>query len=208
MISKPASILTLLLIVFPVSVWANNIGFQTSGGQITSNGSVLVAKSASLVSLSGVNNAGLISGELGTVNFTTGRLLSGSLAHGGTFGAGGSFSMSGNGSNGLPNGAIFNGQFNGPVTWTATFVPNVNAGHGGWFYSLSGNIAGTLSTGQRLSGTIQFSTRDVSHGDTFSTASNIGKGAGSVAVPEPGTLGLLASGLLGLAVVVRRRMNS
>jgi hypothetical protein len=128
MISKPATVLSLLLFVFPISLWANNVAFQTRGGQIVSSGSTLSVTSSSVVSLSGFNGAGLMSGNLGTVSFSTGTLLSGSIARGGTFAAGGSFSLLGNGSNGLPNGVIFNGQFNGPVTWTATFMPNADAG--------------------------------------------------------------------------------
>ena len=208
MISKPASLLSLLLFAFPATLWANNVGFQTTGGQITTNGLILTVHSSNLVSVSGMNGAGSISGSLGTVSFSTGALLSGSLGSGGKFAGGGSFSMVGNGSNGLPNGVIFNGQFNGPVTWTATFAPNGNAGRGGWYYSLSGSITGTLSTGQRLSGKVQFSTHDVPRGDEFSSAANIDKGAGAVTVPEPGTLGLLASGLFGVAIVVRRRMHA
>jgi hypothetical protein len=207
MIGRPASLLSLLVFLCPLSLWANNVNFQTAGGQITSNGSTLTVNSTNLIFISGLNGANVTAGNLGTVSFSTGALLSGTLARGGTFAAGGSFSMVGNGSNGLPHGVIFNGQFNGPVTWTATFAPGVNAGRGGWFYSLSGSISGTLSTGQKLSGKVQFSTHDVSRGDEFSNVGNIDKGAGAVTVPEPGTLGLLASGLFGVAIVVRRRMS-
>ncbi len=208
MIRRPAIFLSLLLLASPISLWANNVSFQTAGGKITSNGSALTVSSTNLASMSGMNGAGSMSGNLGSVSFSTGALLSGSMAKGGTFAAGGSFSMIGNGSNGLPKGVIFNGQFNGPATWTARFVPTVNAGRGGWYYSLSGSIAGTLSTGQKLSGKVQFSTSDIPHGKEFSSVGNLDQGAGSVTVPEPGTLGLLASGLFGLAIVVRRRMHS
>jgi hypothetical protein len=208
MISKPATVFSLLLFVCPISLWANNVAFQTSGGQIVSSGSTLSVTSSSVVSLSGFNGAGLMSGNLGAVSFSTGTLLSGSIARGGTFAAGGSFSLLGNGSNGLPNGVIFNGQFNGPVTWTATFMPNADAGRGAWYYSLSGSVAGTLSTGQKLSGRVQFSTRDVPRGEEFARSANLGNGAGAVTVPEPGTLGLLASGLFAVALVVRRRMSA
>lgn len=208
MIRRSATFLPLLLLAFPISLWANTATFQTAGGKITSNGSVLTVSSTNLISMSGMNGAGSVSGSLGTVSFSTGALLSGSMGRGGTFAAGGSFSMIGNGSNGVPSGVIFKGQFNGPATWTARFVPTVNAGRGGWYYSLSGSVAGTLSTGKKLSGKVQFSTSDIPHGKEFSSAGNLDEGAGSVTVPEPGTLGLLASGLFGLAIVVRRRMHS
>lgn len=206
MISKPAKLLAVLVLSFPLTAWANNVGFRSSGGQITSNGSGLNVNSSMLISLTGMTGTGSISGNLGTVSFSTGALISGSLADGGRFAGGGSFSMVGNGSNGLPNGVIFHGQFNGPVTWTANFVPGANAGTGAWFYALSGSVAGTLNNGRSLSAKIEFSTRDVPRGQQFSSMANLNSGAGAVTVPEPGTLGLLASGLFGLAVVVRRRL--
>ena len=205
MISKPAKLLTVFLLAFPLTVWANNVGFQSSGGQITSNGSTLNVNSSTLTSLTGMTGTGSISGNLGIVSFSTAALISGSMAAGGRFAGGGSFSMMGNGSNGLPDGVIFHGQFNGPVTWTASFVPNANGGKGAWFYTLSGSVAGTLGNGQSFSAKIQFSTRDVPRGQQFSSLANLNNGAGAVTVPEPGTLGLLATGLFGVAVVVRRR---
>ncbi len=205
MISKSATFLAVLM--FSLTLWANNIGFQTNGGQISSNGSSLTVRSSTLVSLNGMSGAGTMMGDLGVVSFSTGALTAGSLAEGGVFARGGSFSMVGNGSNGLAKGVVFKGQFSGPVKWTATFVPSVGGGTGRWYYSLSGDIAGILSTGQRLSGKVQFLTTDVARGQRFSDLANLSGGIGSVAVPEPGTLGLLASGLFGVAVLVRRRMG-
>jgi len=37
---------------------------------------------------------------------------------GGTFAAGGSFVITGNGTDGIENGVIFSGAFNCPVAWT------------------------------------------------------------------------------------------
>jgi hypothetical protein len=207
MMGNPAKLLMVFLLAFPLTVWANNVGFQSSGGKISSNGSTLNVSSSMLTSLTGMAGGGSVSGNLGIVSFSTGALISGSLAAGGRFAGGGSFSIMGNGSNGLTNGVIFRGQFNGPVTWTASFVPSAYAGMGAWFYTLSGGVAGTLSNGQSFSAKIQFSTRDVPKGQQFSSLANVNNGAGAVTVPEPGTLGLLATGLFGLAVVVRRRFT-
>jgi hypothetical protein len=206
--SKSAKLVTIFFLAFPVTVWANDVSFLSSGGQITSNGSVLTVNSSTLTSLTGIFGGSPIWGNLGSVSFSTGSLLSGSFAAGGKFAGGGSFSMVGNGSNGLPNSVIFHGQFNGPVTWTASFVPNANAGMGAWFYTLSGSVVGNLSSGQKLSGMVQFSTRDIARGQQFGGSANLSNGAGAVAVPEPGTLGLLASGLFGIAVLVRRRLTA
>src|SRR5205085_11540663 len=93
MIHRPAAFLSLLLFAFPISLWANNVSFQTAGGKITSNGSALTDSSTNLISMSGMNGAGPMSGNLGSVIFSTGVLLSGSMANGGTFAAGGCVAM-------------------------------------------------------------------------------------------------------------------
>src|SRR4029079_10258315 len=134
MIRRPAFVLSLLLLAFPISLWANNVSFQTAGGKITSNGSALTVSSTNLTSMSGMNGAGSMSGNLGSVSFSTGALLSGSMAKGGTFAAGGSFSMIGNGSNGLPKGVIFNGQVKGPATLTAPVRATGYSRTCGWDY--------------------------------------------------------------------------
>jgi hypothetical protein len=79
----------------------------------------------------------LLPGNLGTVTLTTGALISGTLQMGGTFAAGGSFTITGNGSDGLPNGTIFSGTFNAPVTWTL-----ITLGNGTHNYTLTGTVIG------------------------------------------------------------------
>lgn len=86
---------------------------------------------------------------------------------GGTFAAGGSFASTGNGQDDVPNGTLFSGTFSTPVTWT--MVARANGTHN---YTLTGTLSGTLGCGK------------ISSGDT------------SVVVPEPGSLGLLGTGLI------------
>ena len=76
---------------------------------------------------------------------------------------------------------------------------------GAWVYTLKGNVSGTLSNGERLSGTIIETTFDVSHGMQFSTTANLNAGSADLTVPEPGTMALFATGLVGLAFLVRRK---
>ena len=198
----------LILFILPIAAWANSTSFQSSGGQITSNGSVLTLSSSALTGVTGMFG-GPVTGNLGTVSFTTGSLMMGSLAAGGTFAAGGSFTLSGNGTNGLPSGVVFSGTFSSPSVWTATFVTGAGPkGQGAWFYSLSGNVTGVLTGGQRLSAKVTFFTNDVPSGQQFSNFANLKNGMGSVLVPEPGSLALTATGLMGLAFLVRRKWLS
>jgi len=66
-------------------------------------------------------------------------------------------------------------------------------------------VRGTTDDGQVMSTRITFATTDVSRGAQFSSFANLAGGSGQVVVPEPGTLALLASGLGGIAMLVRRR---
>ena len=141
---------------------------------------------------------GQIAGTLGSVNFSTGAYVStlgsgvGSIA---TFTGGGTFQIMGNGSFGIPNGVIFSGSFSGPVTLTETAMSST----GGDTYLLSGQVSGTWYNGSTVSGATSqiyiftgkngwMGTSTLGSGDTIITT-----------VPEPGTLGLLGTGLFGLA---------
>jgi PEP-CTERM motif-containing protein len=201
-IRKPALLFVCFCLVLPLSAWANSVA-SNSGGQITSNGVSLTLTGSTLVGFNGLN-FGSLSGNLGMVSLTTGSLISGSLSGGGTFAAGGSFTITGNGTNGLPTGLLFKGTFTGPVTWTATWVPNADQ-HGTWVYTLKGNISGTLFNGRKISGTIIETTFDIAQGKVFSTSGRLDLGSANLTVPEPGTLGLLATGLTGLAMLIRRK---
>ena len=53
-----------------------------------------------------------------------------------------SFAISGNGGNGIPNGTLFSGTFDGPVTWTLLTLAN-----GTHNYTLFGTVSGTTNTG-------------------------------------------------------------
>lgn len=206
---KRVVLLTFFALALPMLAFANsNLVFGNSGGRITLQGNTLVGNSF-LTSFTGLGGS-TITGSLGTVSYKTGALLSGSIGTSATFAAGGWFSVKGNGSNGLPNGAIFTGTFSGPVSWVGTFNSAGNGGKGNWTYELSGSVAGTVSgigAGSATGATMQF-TFDVPGSAEFSKSTRLNYGSTTVTVPEPGTLGLFGTGLLGIAGLIRRKLRT
>lgn len=192
---KKVAWLGMFILALPLAAFASSIDLSNAGGVVIGNSGGL-ALTGSVLTKYGT----IASTDLGIVTFTTGPFLSGDIEHGGTLMAGGNFVITGNGTNGVPNGVIFNGTFSGPVTWTLITLAN-----GTHNYTLTGAVVATngevgattqitINTGTNLfSGSAQLSS-----GDT-----NL-----SMAVPEPGTLSLFGTGLIGLAGFIRHKRKS
>jgi fibronectin-binding autotransporter adhesin len=199
---KRALWLTVLALALPLTAFADSVDFTNSGGILAGSTSGLSLTGSALIAVNGLNGSGLVTGtDLGSISFSTGALSGGSMQMGGTFAAGGSFTITGNGSNGVLNGTIFAGTFSGPATWTLATLAN-----GTHNYTLTGVVAGTLGGGFHTDGVTVQLTVNTGRG-FFNGRTHISSGDTNVVVPEPGSLSLLGTGLLGLAGVIRRKLK-
>ena len=186
-------LLALLALALPVASFASSVDFTNSGGTLSGSSSGLTLTGSELIAVKGLGGGGLVTGNLGTLSFTTGA-LTGSLANGGTFAAGGTFTIAGNGT---VFSNTFTGSFAGPVTWT--LITLLNGTHN---YTLSGAVSGPGFNGATIQLTINTGK------GFFDGSTTISSGDTNLLVPEPSSLTLLGTGLLGLAGVVRRKIRA
>jgi hypothetical protein len=184
----------------PVASFADSgVDYSNAGGTLTGSNSGFSLSDSTLIAV--IGPSGMVTGDLGTVSFTTGALTSGNLQTGGTLAAGGTFDITGNGTNGVPNGTLFSGSFSGPVTWAMTTL-----GNGTHNYTLTGAIAGN---GQAVAGvTVQLT---INTGMGFFTGSTSIAGGDTTivgSVPEPSTVAMFGTGVVGLLGLVRRKLQA
>jgi hypothetical protein len=218
---KKFTLLSLSLFALSVSAFATTYTFDESGGSLNLShslkfGGALQLTGSKIVSISGPSvRMTASSGEkLGLLKLTGAQLLTSTIAGskaGGSitdtyiYGPGTiSIANSLKGSS-IPHGIVFNGTFSTEtLTVTYDYSQELNAKgkpinvFEGRNWQLVGNLVGKMYTGQALSGT--FTISRVGHNPATGTAS-LG------ATPEPGTLLLLATGLLGIAGLVRSRFR-
>jgi len=194
------ALVVLSCMFLPILASASSTDFSNSGGTLSGTNAGLTLTGSTLIAVTGFNGGGIITGDLGTVAFTTGALSSGDLQMGATFASGGTFTISGNGTSGLPNGVIFSGTFSGSVTWTLATLAN-----GTHNYTLTGVVTGTMG-GMNVNGvTVQLT---INTGKGFYSGSTLISGGNTTiesSVPEPSTLVMFGIGGLSMLGMLRRK---
>lgn len=200
---KLSLLLTLTLLTSVAT--ATSVDFANQGGKISVVNGDLVLTGSPIVSV----QIGSITttGNLGTIAFSTGSLFKGTLQQGGDFKAGGTFVITGSASNPLHSGTIFTGSFDGPAQWQLITLAN-----GTHSYTLVGTLSGTWFNGTTVVGlSVQLTTNT---GKGFFNRSGGHDGSGDTAfagvtgvVPEPSSLMMLGTGLVGLAGVTRNKLK-
>jgi hypothetical protein len=202
-------------LALPIAAWADDIGITNQFGSISVSSAGVSTVGSELLTFGSF--AAAAGHSLGEIYYSTGGLTGGTLSAGGTFStAGSAFDVIGHGAwakslPGWSHGTItlFSGSFVSsgplgqptPLTWTLLSKVGQNL-----TYSLSGEVYGMLYTGRDVYGT---TTQDF-HTTVKGLAA--GKGYGILGyttlntVPEPGTLGLLGAGLVGIAGLFRRKL--
>jgi len=212
-------VFALLALVLPIAAWADGINLTNQGGTVSISAiagtgglgtigvSTITSRGSELTQWNGTQAKP--GGSLGSVDFATGALLSGSISGGGTFAGGGFFDVTGvgkwaqslTGSKGPV--ALFTGSFTGPITWTLDSSTKNQSD-----YTLSGAISGTLWNGRAISGTTTQNIDILNRGQLNQGVGHLKGGTTGLSTPESGTLGLLGTGLLGIAGIFRRKFRS
>ncbi len=200
---RVAVIVGLLALLLPAAAWADGINLTNQFGSVNVTNAGVISKGSELMSYDGI--VAPHGRSLGSVSFSTGAFTGASIFSGGTFSSVGSTFIvtSGGGHYGQPpKGTIFSGSFVGPISWTLVS----QTGKFMYNFTLSGTIYGMLYTGRDVTGT---TTQNITLYKNQWSQDHMGLirlGNSHLNVPEPGTLGLLGTGLIAMAGTIRRKL--
>ena len=187
--------LGILAFALPLAAFANEIGLVNAGGVVIGNAGGLALAGSTLIKYGTA-----VGTNLGSLTFTTGAFTSGDIQNGGTLAPGGNFVITGNGTNGVPNGVIFNGTFSGPLTWSLITLKDGTNQYTltGALVAMNGEVGATVQLTVNTGTSLFSGSAQLASGDTFL----------NITVPEPGTLSLLGTGLIGVAGYIRRKRGA
>jgi hypothetical protein len=202
--------LAAVALVFPLSnlAQADSFTFDNSGGTNKLIGLSLSLTNSPISELDGSAVTGY------SLSFSTSKSFTGSLETGGTWAVGGTLTIKEAGV-----GIIFQGTFSTPVTWTLESGSGCTATKGACEYQLSGGLSGTYwADGEgHGSGTaiiagsttqIDLATGKGGYYTGKKGLSDVGGTTNMVTpVPEPQTVAMVSTGLLGLAFAVKRKIK-
>lgn len=197
---------------------ADSLSYSNFDGTVLlgSNGALSLS-SSEITAINGISQAGPPYSD--HLSFTTSSSFTGNLQQSGSWAAGGTITIRGT------SGIIFSGTFSGPVDWSleaGTVNSGCQATSGGCFYQLSGSITGFYCASGAtvcnstdgvaiLSGAEQQLTLTTKSTGYYTGKNTLSDKGGTTSfltpTPEPGSLVLMGTGLIGAGFFTRRKVK-